>query len=47
MPTMIRVRVVEQGGRQWPDLTVVADAGARLQFRLQRQRCIIQGVANR
>ena len=49
MPAMIRMRVVEQGGRQWPDLTV----GLRLtqalgcNFDFLRQRCVIQGVANR
>jgi len=49
MPTMIRVRVVEQGGRQWPDLTVALKLTQALgcNFDFQRQRCIIQGVANR
>lgn len=49
MPSMIRIRVTERGGQQWPELRVALKLTQALgcSFDFQRQRCIIQGGASR
>ena len=49
MPAIIAIRVTETGGKRWPDLYVPVKLSQALgcNFDYQRQRCLIQGVANR
>ena len=49
MPSIIAVRVTETGGKRWPDLYVPVKLSQALgcNFDYQRQRCLIQGIANR
>ncbi len=49
MPSMVSIRVTEQGGREWPELLVPLRLTQALgcNFDFQKQRCILPGVVTR
>ncbi len=49
MPSMVSIRVTEQGGRQWPELLAPLQLTQALgcNFDFQKQRCILPGVVTR